>query len=88
MFSFDIIFFRVNAFSYHQSILYTETQIDQMSLHAPSQAQTSKQKGESHGGTLSDTSSEMKRQIHFLEEKEDIMVSRLSDFQKERVRNT
>lgn len=55
-------------------------EIDQLSLHAPSKME----KNDTDEVVPSDTTSEMKRQIQFMEEKEEIMLGRLVDLQKEK----
>lgn len=52
-----------------------------MSLHAPSHVVSDN----SEGCVSSDNTSEVKRQIQFMDEKETVLISRLVDVQKERV---
>ncbi|XP_039266158.2 uncharacterized protein LOC120341666 isoform X1 [Styela clava] len=58
-----------------------QNSVDQMSLHAPSQMIM---EDNSNGLTTSDSSSEMKRQLQFMEEKDEVMLSRLVDLQAEK----
>lgn len=54
--------------------------VDQMSLHAPSHVVSDN----SEGCMSSDSTSEIKRQIQFMDEKETVIIARLVDVQKER----
>lgn len=55
--------------------------IDQMSLHAPSQVAGL---DDSEEATSSDSASELRRQIQFMGEKETVMIARLVDLQREK----